>query len=490
MLSLREYLSQKKFQIVLLLVVFLLALTSSLRFPQLGYSHFYGDEIKTLYLRKDVSAKEFLLNQRKGPVQFLAVWGVEKVFGEFTPNLVRLPFAVAGVLSVVVLFFFVVAYFGDIGLALLSALFYALSGIYIAFSRTAQYQSFMLLFGLLSLLMLALIKEKARSKTYLLMAGVFAGLSLLSHYDAIFFIVPTIYMLAQSLKQSQFGSKELAIYYFLPLALLTSAFYLPYLAGGFMQTNTIGYISKRVLGIRYAPSYSVYTQSLYNPLNMWLFPFIAALVGFIYSQDVRRMLVIWFLVPFVFFEFFVANPGTHIHNYFVPMFVLAAFVLLDVYKRVSRPSFKTVYALILGCFFGVYYATQLYVFTPSFNSGYPWKSLTRNYQVFVYGYPYNRGWDQIQAYFEHKGWPRSFYTNDNTVVGSYYLNNAAIHLMNTQKLPEYYINVLNNQELKPLDNMVMDYYVLEKLFFVEGKLTAEVYKYDPIHAPNVINAVK
>ncbi len=490
MSRLAKYLFQKELRFILGAIGLLLFVSLSLRVPQLGYSHFYGDEIKTLYLRKDISASDFLLNQRKGPLQFLVVWGVEKISGGYSPLSVRLPFALAGTTSVILFFFFVRSYFNQTNLALISSLFYALSGIYIAFSRTAQYQSLLMLFGLFSLLMLSFIKEKANSRIYLFAAGSSLGLALLSHYDAIFFLIPSVYMLTQSIKQNQFSFKGLMLYYFLPLILTVSVFYIPYIVGGFMQINTVGYISKRVLGIRYAPSYSVYTQSLYNPFGMWLMPFFAALGGFVYSQSVRKMLVVWFLLPFVFFEFFVANPGTHIHNYFVPMFVLAAFVLVDLHKSITRIYLKIGMVTILVCFFSFYYLVQLYVFSPLFDSGYPWKSLTRNYQVFVYGFPYNRGWDQLQAYFKQEGWPRSFYTNDNTVVGSYYLNNAAVYLMNTQKLPEYYINVLNNQELKPLDNMVFDYYVLKKLIFVDGDLTAEVYRYDPLNAPNSVNILK
>src|SRR3990172_11953629 len=85
----------------------------SVRVSGLGYSHYYGDEIKTLYLDKTVAAFEFLLDQRKGPVQFVATWVMEKISGGHNEAWIRLPFSLASVLSVVVFYFVVKKLFGN-----------------------------------------------------------------------------------------------------------------------------------------------------------------------------------------------------------------------------------------------------------------------------------------------------------------------------------------------------------------------------------------
>jgi len=143
---------EKTFLIVLIVAGF------AVRFSGLGYSHFYGDEIKTLYLDKTIAASDFLLDQRKGPIQFVAAWVMEKISGGYDEAWVRLPFSLASVLSVVIFYFVVKKLFGNTA-SYFSTIIYAFSGFSVAFGRTAQYQSFLMLFGFLSLLFILLSKE-------------------------------------------------------------------------------------------------------------------------------------------------------------------------------------------------------------------------------------------------------------------------------------------------------------------------------------------
>src|SRR5689334_61102 len=119
------------------LILFLLIISAVPRFWGLGASHFYGDETKTLYLDKTIPAITYFLDQRKGPMQFFVTWVVEKLSGGFSELWMRLPFAIAGLLSVLVFYLLVKKLF-DYKVAFVASLLYSFSGFSITFSRTVQ----------------------------------------------------------------------------------------------------------------------------------------------------------------------------------------------------------------------------------------------------------------------------------------------------------------------------------------------------------------
>lgn len=434
----------KKTELYLLLLILIASVF--LRFYQLGYSHFYGDEIKTLYLRKDVSAFNFLMNQRKGPGQFVASWAMEKVSGGYSELWIRFPYAVVGTLLIFVFYYFVRQNFGTAA-ALYSSIFFSLSGFNIAFSRTAQYQVLYVLFGFLCLIFAKFYHDSKKTWT-LLTPILFLSLALLSHYDALFFLVPLFFIV---------NKKD-----FLKIALsglfICLIFYLPNLLLGFFDSNTFGYISKRLIGENYLKNNSLYTISAYNPL--YLYPVLLSLlatVGFVkLKNDSKNMLLAWFLVPFVVFQFFILNPGTHVHNYLLPLTVLSglgANYLLSVSLKL-----KPFVLLVFSIFFGLIFCLQLWVYVPALNTGYPWRNTSflgintdrvgNDYHLYLYGFPYYRGWDKIGEYMSAIKGVRSFYTNDNETVAEYYFGGAPHIASGSNFLPQYYIQIDSPQELK------------------------------------------
>jgi len=128
--SLSKYIREN----IRLIIVFLLA--SLLRLVNLGYSDYQGDEIKALYLPKGgQSFYEFIMEQKKGPLQFFITY-VIKFFDSSYENqfLVRLSFAVAGILAVVFFYKLVKIHFGE-KIAFYSSLFFATNGLFIAFKN-------------------------------------------------------------------------------------------------------------------------------------------------------------------------------------------------------------------------------------------------------------------------------------------------------------------------------------------------------------------
>ncbi len=500
--------SVKKLKTQPYLLFIILILSFFLRFWDLGYSNFYGDETKTFYLDKTVPASEFFMNQRKGPVQFAVVWGMEKVLGGYDEFYTRIPFAIAGTLAVAALYLVVQKIAGNKAALIATALF-GLNGFFIAFSRTIQYQSFLILFGLLSVYFVLLYADckgaNAERKKYAIISAVFMGLAYLCHYDAVFFDVAVSFILIKVFldhKDDSIGIiKEIAVYYVLPAFLVAGIFYVPYIIRGFFAGNTVNYVNRRLSGFEYGKNASWYTFWVYNPHAIWAFLSVF-IIPFLLKRNEwdRNLLLFWFLVPFVAFQFIFSNPGTHIHNYFIPLIIVISVGMVDFLGFIKEKTQKQYFYALLLWIFGLLLIVDVFTFVPSINKGYPWKDTSRflteiskvnkNYHLFMYGFPYQRGWDQIAAYvFSNKN-IQKIYTNDNDTVAQYYLRGVDYTVPGTNYLPEYFIYVLDNQDVVEIpaemqvemgDKTLEDYYHAEKAFFVDGELSAVLYK---LIAPN------
>ncbi len=483
----------------ILVLLIILIVTLFLRVPDLGYSHFYGDETKTLYLRKDVGAKEFLLNQRKGPVQFLVAWGAEKFSGGYNEKSIRLPFALAGTLAVFT-FYLVVKELLNWHVAALSSFMFSLNGFNVAFSRTAQYQSFLLLFGLLSiLLVLYSMNSNKKLRAFLFfLSGTSLALAYLSHYDAIFFDVVVAVILVKTLIKENWDKKllrQIFVYMVMPFILVLLLFFVPYVVHGYFGAQTLNYLSRRVTGEHYLINSSIFTFSVYNPLYFWVFLLFFSVFACLSKFGwVKILLLIWFIVPYILFELIFSNPGTHIHNYFLPLYILSSVGIVTVARSIKHRALLLGFSGIVGIVVGLTFIYSANYFIPAVSTGYPWKSssvlvwdiprLEKSHHIFIYGFPYNVGWDQVKNYFGERGAPRSFYTNDNLTIGEYYLQGVAAHIPRNNQFPQYYIYVINGQELLNAEEeksvtTLLSKYTAEKEIFVNGDLASIIYKKSP-----------
>lgn len=404
----------------------------------MGYSHYYGDEIKTLYLRKDVSALNFLMDQRKGPGQFITSWVAEKVSGGYNEFWIRFPYALAGIFLVLAVYYFARQNF-DFLTALIAAVLFSLNGFYIAFSRIAQYQVLYLLFGFLSLILAKRYNQNGRLRT-LILSGIFLSLSLLCHYDAVFFFIPLFFLV---------GKKQVLMVLGIGI-IISLIFYIPNIFLGYFNTNSFSYISKRLTGYDYLKNNSLYTISVYNPLYLYIVVFAASFVVGINKACMGRksMLVYWTAVPFLAFQFLFLNPGTHIHNYILPATFVSSIGLKSVIEK--RYKYRNVVAAALILIFFMIYGIQLWTYVPVFNRGYPWRIMRPNsrFHLYLYGFPYQRGWDRIGKDFKSLTGFRNFYTNDNENVAKYYLYGVPSIAPGSNFLPQYYFEVKDPQELQ------------------------------------------
>src|SRR4030043_890621 len=252
------------------------------------------------------------------------------------------------------------------------------------------------------------------------------GLAFLCHYDAVFFILP----LVPSLLHELHSNKKEALKYVIPMTLITGLFYLPYVVQGAFLINTMPYIQTRISGYGYLPNNSLFTYTMYNPnlVSVAIFAFAAIPLVNMWRKRKEKLdinllsLILWFLIPFILFEFAFSNPGTHIYNYMIPLIILTALGIATVIKRFKNLYVKSGIFIILNILALALTYTALKTYVPLFNTGYPWNNdlKKKTYQIFLYGFPYNRGWDQVSQYFKQIKDVENFYTNDNIMVGRYY----------------------------------------------------------------------
>jgi 4-amino-4-deoxy-L-arabinose transferase-like glycosyltransferase len=182
-----------KFVPILLLVF----ITFWLRLVNLGYSDYYGDEIKVMWLpERNQSAIEFLYDQKKGPIEFLVTYLVKFRDPDYSNEfLLRLPFTLAGILGIFFFYRLVELHFGK-KIALYATLLLSINGIFVGLMRIAQYQSFVILFSILTLYAFSLALLQERWKYTGIYAGViFWTAALLTHYDGIFIAPFALFLL-------------------------------------------------------------------------------------------------------------------------------------------------------------------------------------------------------------------------------------------------------------------------------------------------------
>jgi len=468
-----------------------LVVTALLRLLNLGYSNLQGDEIKALFLRpQSQSVTDFLLTQRKGPIQFLITGATKLITPDYSNELLlRLPFALAGIVSIFV-FYKLLSHLFSARLAFYASLLLSVNGLFIAFSRIAQYQSFVILFSLLSLYMLATSHKDAR-RIYI--AAIMWALSVLSHYDGVF-IAPMVGILLWIWYRNQEISRKkrlkILTNFTLIFAFLTALFYVPFVLS--LTDGTLNYWQGRISSSGSKISSSQYLFSLYNPFLVTYFYYSFSLVGLFFAIRKQSLLtnglLAWLAVPFIFMEVFVSIPGTHIYTYLIPTIILIAFGITSLEKKLAKlhinyltKVYETVVAVVL-CFFTL---TSFYVFVDN-KYEYPWEdehvfglNLSKPlayYHLSLFGFPYNRTWEEIGEYLASYDQSIPYTTNERSSISSYYVKNkrdggkAGFYVEITN--PQSYMQTTANKRVLEWTR-VND--PLKVYYNPEGKQTAKIY---------------
>lgn len=449
-----------------------------LRLFNLGYSDYQGDEIKALYLPEDgQNFFSYLMDQRKGPVQFIVTYLLKFLNPDYTNQLViRLPFALAGILSVFFLYKLVQIHFRKRA-ALISALLLGSNGFFVAFSRIVQYQSFVILFMILALYMLSLaVKRPDYKHKGVILAFIFWALGILSHYDAVFIFPFVVYLMSVWLKRN-FKKDPAALRTIVTsiavFGVLLLAFYIPFVLS--ISESTLSYWSGRISGdVSAKISSSKYLFSVYQPIYVVHFYVLASLLGlaFLYykAYGVKLptkiklkgaasyiALFIWFFIPFAFMEWLVYIPGTHIYVYILPIIIIISIGLdglLDFFsEKLPATIFAWAYQVILFLIFTFIFAQSYAVFVDN-TKEYPWEEEkffawtfpepTPIYHLSLFGFPYYRDWEGISEFIKQYPEIAAYSTNERKSIVRYYVplekdtNRAGfyIHIRNPQTFTE------------------------------------------------------
>lgn len=505
--------------------------SAALRLLHLDYSHFQGDEIKALY-PPGAGFPDFLLAQKKGPVQFLVTLAVRELTGGYVEWQTRLPFSLAALLGVYVVYRLVREEFGRQPALLASALVGS-CGLLVAFGRIVQYQAFGMLFVLLTAALL--FGALRRGDPRFLYPGLLCyALALLSHYDALTF-APTLALLLALAARRHSKSRQ---GYVTHLALagagalcVLGVFYLPYsLQPHFPLVGR--YLRERVAAGQGMATFSA-TREL---LGLYLPPFYLTLVipllGLGTYVVIRRRgtlesLVIptWFGTTFAFYMLLGGDPRSHVYNYILPGLILVALGIDEVIapkapltltlspdrergtkRELLSPTSgdrergperellspiggedkgeggsrapaltATAWAVIL-VFAGVtYYMLVDHAVEHPWDRktvfGYELPNLVTGRVEGVFGFPYRRGLDQVGTLFRSGRLRGSFNANERDVMADYYFQAPR------SSRPDYYFFVLRPLSLeRELPTVVARSYRLIGTIAERGRPSIEIYE--------------
>ncbi len=314
-----------------------------LRFLNLGYSDFQGDEISAIchpsHFSSLIKFLGYLLGQQKGPVQYLITCAYGLVDPAFSGELLlRLPFAAANVLSLVCLFFIIRSLF-DFNSAIFGTFLVAANGMFIAFGRIVQYQSFVILGVSASLLFLMLAIKRDRWR----LPGLYLGFAsaagaLLAHFDAVFIIPPLAVLTAYwwQYARQQPEARRLTLHLLGAIAVASLpplAFYAEF--AHHASQSSLQYWSNRIAGPHTNP---FMTAAFYAPVLFVWVSLAAAVAGLL---RVRwnlgwQVLLAWLIPPLAFFGLFFGDSRTHIYAYVLPLTLVAGLGLAEVTAWVKR----------------------------------------------------------------------------------------------------------------------------------------------------------
>jgi 4-amino-4-deoxy-L-arabinose transferase-like glycosyltransferase len=439
---------------ITLQILLLIGVSLVLRLADLGYSNLQGDEILTLCRVTDHKSPyqlfAFLLRQAKGPVQYLITCAFSILDPTFSSELaLRLPFAIANVLALACFFLLVYRLF-TLEAAIYSTFLLAANGIFIAFARIVQYQSFVILGGVLGILSLALTLKYERWRVPgLYVSAIFAAMSLLAHFDAAFFIPPMMVLILhwwlKLRNQPDFSRLRRHLIAAAALfAFLVLAFYAPYILR--LGPARLDYWENRFTG---DSTNILRLFQFYNPGPVVWFCLGFVVLGFTrVRQSISwQVTLAWLLPPLVFMAVIFNDSRTHAYTYMLPLLMIAG-VGIDtligwihtVFRGRSHQVAQAVLLAILLIFSYISYSIFI-----DHDPEYPWypkrvlgMEMEGGFVAGTFGFPYSREWREIGSWFQNlpDGENVTLVTNEKRQIATFYLP-SRVHNRHKYSLPEF-----------------------------------------------------
>lgn len=447
MASVRSLLKSK----INLILILLFVLSLVLRFVNLGYSDYQGDETKALYTPKNQNLSQFLMSQKKGPMQFLVTKAVKPLSNNYdNTGVARLPFALAGFTASIYFYLFVKKILNE-KVALYASLFFITNGLFVAFSRIVQYQALVLLFSTASLYYASLFYYSNKPK-YIYLSLAIWTLGIFSHTDSIF-VLPVLATLLISwwVKYKVAFARVIKLFLpiFLVIAVVVGGYYFAlinnatnetkaYWMGRFTGEATEGLTSTPIVFNTYQPifGYPIYEFLGLIALFLWGYVLVDKItffrrLGVFPSVSITTWIGItgWLLCAFLFMEKLTMYPGTHIWTYILPLCVLIGFGFYALEYILPKFAKWVLYVLIAGLFAFLY--IQSFLIFVDHKYEYPWepkkvmlwtvKMPPSNYQVTLFGFPYYRNWRGVRDFLKADGRQVAFVSNERNPITTYYM---------------------------------------------------------------------
>ena len=479
------------------LVVGLVSLTLLLRWPNLGYKEFQGDEgiIMTRAAAMLTGDDGELFNHQKGPVEILLpfmLWGSGEAVTEFW---VRLPFWWASLLLVGAIAWLGSRWFTkEIGL--LAGLIFVINGFAVAFSRIVQYQTFVMLWGGLAMIYADLYRKNGRAHQ-LWLSAVFLAAGLLSHYDAVLVIPAIAWLLwTRFWPLSQLAWRNWIAGFALGGGILT-LFYVPF----FLNPNfgrTGSYLFSDRLGgslLSWSGPEVWQMATFYN--SFYYIALLGCLILLaVWSRNGRRphRIAAWlyFLVPLGFYLLVVADPRTHVYTFFPGAAVLSALGLAKInewlkVRRFVQPVGWVLLSII--CVVTALYPYLLFIDTRVERQrnwmdfrpiGYS-TSLIEPPIFGLFGFPYQAGWRAVATL----PLAMPFASNEEEEITNVYLGQAARTFCPDANT---FILAQNVQDSVPYDPTLVENWHLQYEVTVNGRPTMQIYSRFPVAAVEQVGA--
>jgi hypothetical protein len=475
------------------MLVGVLALALVLRLVNVGYKELQGDEGVIMVRAAAIltgDESELFLHQ-KGPVEILlplAAWGLAGVTDDLWA---RAPFVWAGLLGVAAVFVLGHRWFGR-SAGFWAALLFAICGFGIAFSRIIQYQTLVMLWGMLSLLAAVRYRKDGRPFDLELSAVFLAG-GLLAHYDAVLAAPAVGWLLVGRLrKEGRLVWRHWGTAVLLGGGIL-ALFYLPFVLNpNFERTFSYllqGRVGTDESGLPFSWSGAAVWQMItfYNSLWYILGLLVLVGIGLRWLVLVRRHLAaaLFFLVPALFYTFIVGDPRTHVYTLFPGAALLAGVGLTWVVERLPSGSGlgrRQAAGLLIGCWLLV---STLYVYllfvdvSPERQRNWAEsRPISMLYPTTwdepplygLFGFPHQAGWRLGAALLADDGLP--YASNEEEEITNFYMRQAPrTHCQDF----ESFVLVSNAQDAIPYDPALLEALFLQRQVMVEGETAMRVF---------------
>lgn len=482
------------------LLVLLVALL--LRLPDLGYKELQGDE--GVIMARAAAAltgddAELFLHQ-KGPVEILLPLFTWRLSGAIDEFWARLPFAWAAWLGVAAVLPLARRWFGRRA-AVVAGLLYAVGGFGVAFARIVQYQSLVVLWGLIALLHITrYVQDRPRRNGDLVLSALFLAGGLLAHYDAVL-VAPAggVLLLAglhAAWRQRQRALIAIGMAVTAAVAIL-ALFYVPYVLNPTFS-DTAGYLLQDRLGgslLSWSFPHVWQMMTFYNSIYYTLGLFLLALAGIAFARGPllrrpsRRPVAIAALlylgVPLLFYTVVVADPRTHVYTIFPGASLIAGAGAVAIWQRMGTSGRRAAAgaAFLALATVSAFYVYLLFVdvtperqrtWSQSQPAGFPttWEAPPR---FGLFGFPYQAGWRLVPDLVD--AWP--YASNEEREITDWYMAHAPrTHCANF----ETFILAENVQDPVPFDAALLDDLHLHHLITVNGRPAIRIYERRPAEA--------